>query len=199
MNNDQLINQNSGDAERYTDEKIMGLVREFFGHIDLDPASTVEANKTVQAKLYFTKEDDAFTKNWSSVHLWMNHPFTKGEKACAIKCKKKACHDVNYKHYRGHCITEDVPSNLDWIKKLLSEHEEGHIKESLNITFVNSSEAWCQLLFNAGMQCFITGRTKYKSPNGGTEKSPPKGSMITYIGDRKSEFKALFSTIGSVK
>lgn len=199
LNNDQLINQNSGDSERYTDEDIMILVREFFGEIDLDPASCAEANKIVKAVHYFTKENDAFTEEWIADKLWLNHPFTRGEKACKIKCKKKICNDEKYKHYRGYCIDEDIPSNLDWINKLLIEHSLDNINESLNITFVSSSEAWCQKLLDAGIQCFIAGRTKYKSPNGGTEKSPPKGSMITYIGSRKEEFKRAFSKIGSIK
>jgi len=199
MNNDQLINQDSMDTERYTDPKIMELVREFFGKIDLDPASCAGANETVQAINFFTKEDDAFSKDWVAEKLWMNHPFTKGEKACKPKCKKKTCKDPLYKHYRGSCITEDIPSNLDWIEKLLLEYSLGNFTESLNITFVNSSEAWCQKLLRNGTQCFITGRVKYKSPNGGNESSPPKGSMITYLGRRKGEFKKVFSKIGVVK
>ena len=86
----QLVNQDSGVVEYYTQAYIIDLVRQVLGDIDLDPASCIEANKVVQAKYIFTKEDDGLTKPWFG-KVWMNHPFHKGEKACSKKCKKINC------------------------------------------------------------------------------------------------------------
>ena len=208
MNNAKLINQDSGNVEYYTNIEIISLVNKMFGEIDLDPASCELANTTVQAKEFFTEEQNGLEQPWVAAKLWMNHPFTKGEKSCKPKkgrkkmCKKKNC-IPKYKKgkliTRGHCITKDIPSNLDWIAKLLSEHFVGNIKESLNITFCSSSEKWCQLLLNSGVTCFINGRTQYNDQNGQKTNQVTKGSIITYIGPRADLFKEIFSTLGVVK
>jgi hypothetical protein len=196
----QLINQDSGDVERYTCPKIMARVQSFLGHIDLDPASCELANQTVKASRFFTEKEDGLTKEWKANNVWLNHPFQKGELACKPKCKKKTCNDPSTANYRGHCITEDIPSNLHWMQKLVTEYQKGNFQESLNITFVNSSETWCQLLLNEGMQCFIAKRVEYHSPTTGKKSGGvTKGSMITYLGNRKEEFEALFGEIGAVK
>jgi len=195
----QLINQDSGDVERYTCPKIMARVQSFFGQIDLDPASNNVANQTVKALRFYTEQDDGLSKEWKATNVWLNHPFHKGEMACKPNCKKKKCNDPKTDKYRGHCITEDIPSNLQWMQKLLSEYKKGNFKESLNISFVNSSETWCQLLLNEGLQCFVSKRVEYHSPTGKKSGGVTKGSMITYLGSRKVEFEALFGEIGAIK
>ncbi len=47
------------------------------GEIDLDPASSVVAQKTVQAKRYFTAADDGLSKVWSG-RVWLNPPYERG-------------------------------------------------------------------------------------------------------------------------
>lgn len=199
MNNSQLINQDSGNVEHYTPSQIMAVVHEMLPIIHLDPASCRTANETVRALKIYTKEIDGLTKQWKAKTLWMNHPFSKGEKACKPNCKKKACKDPLYKKFRGHCITKDIPSNLDWVNYLLCQHEKGNIGESLNITFCNSSETFCQKLLRAGPTCFIGGRVNFNDQFGNKTDAAPKGCMITYIGPRTEEFKAIFSKIGVVK
>jgi ParB family chromosome partitioning protein len=199
MKNDQLINQDSGNVEYYTPPEIMDCVHEMFQIISLDPASCETANKTVKAHEFFTKEDNALTKQWLGSTVWLNHPFSKGEKACKDNCKKKVCTDKSYSKYRGHCITTDIPSNLDWVNKLIEEFNTGHFIESLNITFVNSSESWCQKLLAAGKSCFITGRTNFLDGNGNQTSGAPKGCFITYLGNRTDDFEKVFSKIGVVK
>lgn len=199
MNNSQLINQDSGNTEHYTPGDIMAVVHEMFPVIELDPASCKKANETVKAERFFTAKQNGLTKQWKAKTLWMNHPFSKGELACKPNCKKKACKDPLYSKFRGHCITEDIPSNLDWVNYLLDQHEKGNIGESLNITFCNSSEAFCQKLLKAGKSCFINGRVQFNDHKGNKTNGAPKGCFITYIGQRKEEFEIIFSKIGVVK
>ena len=50
---------------------------------DLDPASCPEANKTVNAKRFFTKEDDALSRPWREdkkqrLDIWCNPPYENG-------------------------------------------------------------------------------------------------------------------------
>lgn len=205
MNNSQLINQDSGNVEYYTPAEVLACVHQMFPVIDLDPASCELANQNVKAKQIFTIEDNALTKDWVGNTVWMNHPFTKGEKACPAKkgrkkmCKKKNCIPNRKSTTRGHCITEDIPSNLDWITYYLNQFELGHFNEGLNITFSNTSETWCQKLLNAGASCFIDGRTHFNDAENKPTGSATKGCFITYLGDRTEEFKTIFSKLGAVK
>lgn len=54
--NHQLLNS-SASAEWFTPPRYIEAVREVLGAIDLDPASSLAANRIVQAKRYFTEVD----------------------------------------------------------------------------------------------------------------------------------------------
>lgn len=192
--NHQLINQTSGKVEYYTPPAIIEAARATMGGIDLDPASSARANEIVQAARYFTVEDDGLNQPWAG-RVWMNHPFGKGEKACRPNCKKKTCRD------RGHCITEYVPGNNDWIQKLLYDFKYGAVEEAICITFASMSEAWLRPLLWYPM-CFPYRRINYLNPDGTVVKGVPKGSVITYLGPNFKRFQEVFyleRRIGVVK
>jgi len=75
-NNSQLINQDSGNFERYTQEFVIEAARKTMGSIDLDPSSCIEANKIVNARHIFTEKDDGLEQPWYA-NVWMNHPFSR--------------------------------------------------------------------------------------------------------------------------
>lgn len=50
--------------EWYTPDRYIQAVKEVLGSIDLDPASCAEANQTVGATDYYTKEDDGLEQYW---------------------------------------------------------------------------------------------------------------------------------------
>ena len=64
--------------EWYTPSHIIELVKQCLDEIDLDPASCLEANKQVNAKKYFTIEDDALEQSWDCKTLYMNPPYSNG-------------------------------------------------------------------------------------------------------------------------
>jgi hypothetical protein len=80
MNTITNILQDSGNTEWYTPVEIIEAARETMEWISLDPASSNIANETVQAFEYYTAEDDGLTKQWRG-HIWMNHPFGRGQNA----------------------------------------------------------------------------------------------------------------------
>ncbi|MDK2679253.1 DNA N-6-adenine-methyltransferase [Vibrio vulnificus] len=195
MNNANRINQDSGNFEYYTPKEIVDAARQCMGGIELDPASSLKANSIVQAERIFTKEDDGMAQIWVAEKLWMNHPFSRGEKACPTnraRCTKKSCQK------RGYHIDHDIPSNMDWINKLLEHYHQGEIKEAICITFANTSEAWFRKLLPFP-QCMPNKRIQYYLPDGTLADNVTKGSAITYLGPNLDNFAYAFRGIGTIK
>lgn len=194
-NNSMLINQSSGDVEYYTPELWVNAARQVMGSIELDPASSFLANLTVNADKYYDKDTDGLRQIWTANSVWMNHPFHRGEQPCPAnhdKCKKKACLK------RGYHIDTAIPSNMDWITKLITEYQAGNVKEAICITFASTSEGWFKklLLFP---QCFPNGRIQYYKPDGTLDNNVTKGSALTYLGPNTEKFAAVFRQYGTVK
>lgn len=70
------VKNNSGNKEWYTPPYIIEMVNRIVGSVDLDPASSHEANKIVRAQRYFTLDDpdQAFREDWSGL-VFMNPPY----------------------------------------------------------------------------------------------------------------------------
>jgi len=184
--------QDSGNVHYYTPALWTSLARQVMGSIELDPASAETANEVVGAERFFTESDNGLAQDWKAKTLWMNHPFSKGEKACKTPCKKSTCVK------RGHCITEDLPSNIDWISKLSREYASGNVTEALNICFASTSEAWFKPLLSQP-QCYIHGRVNYVGPDGRVVQGCTKGSVVTYWGNNVERFAEVFQPYGTIK
>ena len=71
------MTRTNGNTSWYTPKVYIEAARQVLGQIDLDPASCAEANKIVQAKRYFTIDDDGLTKPWTG-KVWLNPPYARG-------------------------------------------------------------------------------------------------------------------------
>jgi phage N-6-adenine-methyltransferase len=81
----QLLEEDEGEDESedddraydewYTPPNILDAVRDVLGTIDLDPASCDQAQPTVQAIRYYTKDDDGLKQEWRG-RVWLNPPFS---------------------------------------------------------------------------------------------------------------------------
>ena len=65
---------NSGNNEWYTPKEFIEAATAVMGCIDLDPASSEIANKTVCAKQIYTIEDNGLEKPWFG-KVWLNPPY----------------------------------------------------------------------------------------------------------------------------
>jgi hypothetical protein len=71
------VAHNAGDNEWYTPKDLIRRGRVVMGAIDLDPASSVEANEVVMATKIFTEGDNALEQPWHGC-VWMNPPYATG-------------------------------------------------------------------------------------------------------------------------
>jgi phage N-6-adenine-methyltransferase len=67
--------QGTGENEWYTPAEYIEAARRVLGAIDLDPASSDDAQRVVQAKDYFTREQDGLTRKWKG-RIWLNPPYS---------------------------------------------------------------------------------------------------------------------------
>jgi phage N-6-adenine-methyltransferase len=66
--------QGTGDNEWYTPEEFLDAARIVLGGFDLDPASSVAAQDSVEAEQYFTVNDDGLQQEWHG-RVWLNPPY----------------------------------------------------------------------------------------------------------------------------
>lgn len=64
----------TGEVEWYTPAEYVEAARKLMGGIDLDPASSDAAQKTIRAKHYFTQNDNGLEKEWTG-RVWLNPPY----------------------------------------------------------------------------------------------------------------------------
>ena len=68
------VAQNSGNNEWYTPKSFTESAHEVMGGIDLDPASSEIANKTVNADKFHTIDDSGLDIEWTG-NVWLNPPY----------------------------------------------------------------------------------------------------------------------------
>ena len=71
------VTHNSGEIEWYTPAEYVEAARTVLGEIDLDPASSHQANAIVKADQIFTAATDGIAHDWRG-RVWMNPPYAPG-------------------------------------------------------------------------------------------------------------------------
>lgn len=169
MTDAQLINQTSGCVDYFTPHEIIEAARDCMGGIDLDPASSWEANKRVKAVRYFCESSDGLAQKWFG-RVWLNHPFGR--------------------------ISN--PLWIQKLERENDSTQGGQVEQACCITFACTSEAWFQPLLKRP-QCYLCPRTNYYLLDGTIKKGVTKGSVVTYYGPYIERFTECFAHLGTVK
>lgn len=59
--------RSSNENEYYTPVEYLEAAREVLGGIDIDPASSFTANRTVKARVFFDEQADGLQQGWTSI------------------------------------------------------------------------------------------------------------------------------------
>jgi hypothetical protein len=156
--------------EYYTPSKYIELARKVLGKIDLDPASCEEAQKTVKAKTYYTKEDDGLSQEWRG-NVWCNPPYLK----------------------------EQGKSNQGtWSAKFLDEYAKGNVEQGILLVKAALGYKWFEILFETLPVCFCRERLSFINEEGEDDGQSKQGTAFFYIGKDPSKFYAVFRDLGRV-
>lgn len=154
--------------EYYTPGEYIEMAREVMGGIDLDPASSEEAQGVVCAERYWTYLDDGLSENkeWLG-RVWMNPPYSRR-------------------------------LMMPFVERFCREWVVGNISEGIVLSYNSSDTRWCQMLLGrCSAVCFPKGRIQFYGPGGRTDAGPLKGQMFTYFSRRGTEeFVDVFGELG---
>lgn len=168
------INQDSGNTEWWTPKPIIAVAKRLMGGIDIDPACSFDAWLYHDKHAHRYDSHNGIDWDWCG-RVWLNHPFSRGEKACSDQCNKVICKK------RGYCTSDDLPGNKEWIAKLVNSYETGRVSQACDICFASISEEWFQPLLRFP-QFFFCGRINYIDPVLlRPVKGVTKGSAFTYL------------------
>lgn len=160
----------SGNVEWYTPSKYIEPARRIMGVIDLDPASSLTANKTVKAKKIYTREDDGLAQDWSG-RIWHNPPYGKRGSGFEV---------------------------FRWIEKLDMHYRQGDVPEAFLLVNNVPDRNWFQVLWNYDL-CFVRARIRFiNGKTGEPQNSPTHGNVIAYFGPQSERFKDEYSQFGKI-
>lgn len=157
-------------VEWYTPKEIIELARQVMGDIDLDPASSDEAQAHIKAHSYFTEKEDGLSLAWLG-KIWLNPPYSK----------------------TGGRSNQDI-----WAEKLITEYQEGHVIEAILLVKAALGYQWFEELWDIWPACFARKRLSFIKNDGDDEGESKQGTALFYFGSNLERFIEVFSSIGRI-
>ena len=162
----------TNDNEWYTPSCYIEAARVVMGSIDLDPASCEEANRTVKATHYYTKEDNGLIQPWHG-NVWCNPPYGRSKGGGNHLSYQKA-----------------------FAEKLLREYTKGHITQALLLSLGNPNSLWFQPFYDYPV-CHLRGQIHFTRINGEIGKFGFPLAFI-YLGPYEARFIEVFQQFGRI-
>lgn len=171
------VKNSSKSSEWYIPKWLDALNKEVLGHIHLDPASSLEANKTIKADKIFTKETDGIKSLWPTTPctVYLNPPSGGRGSNSLVKLFWNKLIDYRNKGLLEHCLFM-----------------------GFNIEQLQTTQLKCEESLADYPLCIPKRRIKFVSPEGDFN-SPAHGNVIVYIPgniNNTSKFIDTFNPIG---
>lgn len=165
------ILQSRGD-EWYTPPDLIKRAHHVMGRVDLDPASCPIANRTVKARMFYTKAMNGLNLAlpWAG-RVWLNPPYGRGPQSAGA-----------------------------FIERLVSEWQSRRVTEAIVCLNLNSmSSEWFRPLHDvASAHGIAYGRPSYIAPDDQEDSSPTKGTVLVYLGASPEKFAAAYGDICAI-
>ena len=145
--------QGTGNNERYTPAYVLEAVRYVVGGmVELDPASSAQANETVQARRFFTLEDDGLAQDWEAESLWLNPPFGRGEIGAFVE---KLAEELDAGNVGTAMVITHNATETGWCQDLLAK---------------------------SAAICFLNRRVDFPTPGEGSNSGTLRGQIMFLLG-----------------
>lgn len=159
----------------HTPPEYLQRVRQVFDRgIDLDPASSPAANRTVQARRFLTPAQDGLAHEWRALTVFLNPPY-------------------------GRKYGRTGPYNMPlWVSKLIEQFDAGNIEQAILLCNANTGASWFKPLFRFPI-CFVERRIHFIDGRTGLpQKDPMYDQVFVYLGPFVPRFIQAFSGIGTI-
>lgn len=160
--------------EWYTPAKYIEAAREVMGGIDLDPASSDIANKTVKATKYYTVKDNGLLQDWHG-RVWLNPPYGR-------TAKMQGQHKSTI-----YLFTE----------KLIQSYERGDVLQAVILATTEVNARWFYPLWQYPI-CIPDHRVHFMVAEKQTKYCQMFGTCFAYLGPNTDKFIEVFSRFGRI-
>jgi hypothetical protein len=174
-----LTQEGGKSNEWFTPARYIKAAREVMGGIDLDPASCAMANQTVKASRYYSIEDDGLKQEWYG-NVWLNPPYGQDKS-----------------------LPNEWRSTIArWVKRLVSEYQNGNIRQGILLSTTQTDGAWFQPLWEypicfashvVQFTCLVPNKNRW---NG--KAAHRNGTIFVYLGPNEQKFIEVFSQFGRI-
>ena len=158
-------------TEWYTPPSFITLVREVLGTIDLDPASCATAQDWIQAKVFYTQEQDGLSQPWFG-RIYCNPPY--GSEEVRLMARR----------FLLHGIEKYQASTIDSAIFLLNR---------------TGAEWYRHALQNVCAICEVHKRIPFIDAEGKPQRGSRNYNDFLYLGAEKELFAHLFGAVGTIR
>ncbi len=158
----------SGSNEWFTPTVYIEAARRVMRAIELDPASCEEANRSVRASRYYTKDDDGLLLPWIASSVFVNPPYGR----------------------IGGKSNQEL-----WTSKTIAEYESGNVKQAILLINACTGTACVQRMIGNYPICLVKGRIRFIG-TGRSEQGPTHDNLFAYLGPNNERFIEIFTRFG---
>ena len=162
-----------------TPDYLLEAARATLGRIDLDPASSADANERVKATAYYTEQCSGLYRPWhmqlyatdtayGASRVWLNPPYSRGNVA-------------------------------RFTDKLIAEYDANNVHSALMLVNSDTGTKWAHRLLGRFPVCFLHRRVAFVDPATGEQiKGNDRPQAVFYAGAGITRFAAVWADLGVV-